>query len=763
MTNQEPGWQAVWIQSPIVGGPRTTAPAPHFRRGFRLGAPPRSATLHITALGLYECEINGVRVGDDVLAPGWTDYTKRVFCQRHDVTAHLVEGDNAIAAILGDGWYCGHIAQHHRQLYGDRPKLLAQLEIELENGESVMVSTDPAWRCAPGPILESDLLMGESFDARLEFGAWSEPGFDDGAWDSAIPVPPQGIRVEPSVGVPVRCQEVLKGEVIQRHSKSRRYDFGQNLVGHVRIRVKAPRGTHLTITHAERLQSDGTLYRDNYRSARCTNHYTCKGGGVEEWTPRFTFQGFQYAQIDGIADDAELDVEAVVVHSDMRRTGEFSCSHPLLNQLYSNIVWGQKGNFVDIPTDCPQRDERLGWTGDAQVFARTAAFNFDVRAFFHKWLQDMRDGQGSRGEIPAVLPDPGVPMGIERDSGPAWADANTICPWTIYRCYGDTDILAAQYQCMTRWLDFVAEHRVADGIRSPREKDPWGGFGDWLALELREVGDGSSGRTPHALIGTAMYAYSLDIVAKCAAVLGKDDDARRYRDLHGRTVQAFRRRFVTPDGMVYANTQTAWVLALHFDLLPEAVRPAAAAELVHNIRKRGTHIGTGFVGTPYILDVLERFGYLDVAYDLLEQEGFPGWLFPVKQGATTIWERWDGWTPERGFQTAAMNSFNHYAYGAVGAWMVRTVAGLDLDPDVPGYQRILFKPRPGGTLRQARADLDSAAGPVGIDWCLDEGDRFTVRMAVPDGARAQFVPPPEYEGEREELTAGAHERTLARR
>ena len=755
------GWQGTWIQSPLTGGPRTTAPVPYFRKTFGLDSEIQRAVLHVTALGLYEFAINGQQIGHDVLAPGWMEYTKRVYYQSHDVTSCLAKGENVIGAILGDGWYCGHIGNHNRQHYGDRPRLLAQLEIELDDGQTLVVATDTTWKTSPGPILEADLLMGEAYDARRELGAWSAPRFDDRSWTPALEFDAPSITIERSPGPPVRRQEILDAEVIATGRRMRRYNFGQNLVGRLRIRVQAPEGTHLIMTHAERLREDGTLYTENYRSARCTNHYTCKGDGVEEWEPRFTFQGFQYAEINGLPEDATLEVEAVVLHSDMKRTGEFSCSHPLLNKLYQNIVWGQKGNFVDIPTDCPQRDERLGWTGDAQVFARTAAFNFDVQTFFHKWLQAMRDGQGSLGQIPAVVPDPGVPMGIERDSGPAWADAATICPWTIYLCYGDKQILADHYDCMARWFEFMDKHRAVDGIRSPRDKDRWGGFGDWLALEHHEPAGGRPGTTPRELIGTAMYAHSADIMARTAAILGKDGDARNYRELHDRIVKAFRRRFVTPDGMVFGNTQTAWVLALHFDLLPEDVRATAAKELVHNIRSRGITIGTGFVGTPYILDILERFGHLDVAYELLEQENYPSWLFPVTQGATTIWERWDGWTPDKGFQTAEMNSFNHYAYGAVGAWMVRTVAGLDLDPENPGYRHIVFRPRPGGSIRQARARLESVAGPVAVEWELADNRTLTVRMSVPQDAAATFSPPPGYTATTESLTPGSHERVLA--
>jgi alpha-L-rhamnosidase len=468
-------------------------------------------------------------------------------------------------------------------------------------------------------------------------------------------------------------------------------------------------------------------------------------------------------EVSWLAAGETVEVTGVVLHSDTPAAGTFRCSNELLNQLQHNIVWGQKSNFLEAPTDCPQRDERLGWTGDAQMFIRTACFNMDVKGFFHKWLETMRDCQRAAGGVPAVIPDHGF-VGDLEDGGPAWADAMIICPWTIYLCYGDKSILEENYEAMRRYMDFVAKERCIGKIRAHPDlaalrglsNQQLGGFGDWLALD----GSGQTeGSTPKDLIGTAFYAYDAALMAQVAAVLGRDAEAESYRVLHKGIVEAFRNRYITPEGLVTSGNQTANVLALHFDLAPESTRAVTAGELARDIKKRDYHLATGFVGTPYILEVLENAGYLDVAYKLLEQESFPSWLFPVKNGATTIWERWDGWTPEKGFQDKGMNSFNHYAYGAVGAWMYRTVAGLEVDAAEPGYRHIVFRPRPGGTITWAEATLPTAFGETAIYWEL-KGAVLHVRMTVPEGCRATFQPPAGYDSKVSQHGPGTHEITL---
>lgn len=751
---------ALWIAAPLVGGPFTTSPCPYFRKEFDLAELPKQALLHITALGVYEAEINGKRVGDQEFAPGWTDYDRRVPFQTYDVTRLISQGGNVLGVTLGDGWYCGQVCWNPRQYYGERPQLIATLEITHADGKITTVSTDTTWKTEASPILASDMIQGESYDARLELPGWSQPGYDDSAWRQTQEAPAPRIDLVKSAAPPVRrIEEITPLGQVERPGwphANHQYDFGQNFTGRVRIRIQAPRGTNVTIKHAEVLNPDGSLYTENLRGAKATDHYTCKGDGVETFEPRFTFHGFRHISITGVKAEHLLEVKGIVLHSDTPPTGSFSCSNPLLNQLQHNIVWGQKSNFLEVPTDCPQRDERLGWTGDAQVFIRTACFNMDVRGFFHKWMQDARDAQSERGGIPAVIPD--TLEDHHEDGGPAWADANIICPWTIYLCYADKQILEEHYDSMARYMDFMANYRCKDYIRSHPDADEWGGYGDWLALDGSGKTDGG---TPRDLIGTAFYAYDAELMTKIATILGRTADAEKYHALHGKIVEAFRHRFVSPAGYMTAGTQTAYVLALHFGLLPENVRAAAAAALVKDIKARKNHLATGFVGTPYLLDVLEANGHLDVAYALLEQETFPSWLFPIKNGATTIWERWDGWTADKGFQTPGMNSFNHYAYGAVGAWMYRSVAGLEIDPEDPGYGTIVFRPRPGGSITHAKAKLKTRFGEAGIRWELKDGN-LNLELTVPEGSKGKFSAPEGYVLDCGVLAPGTHRLTAAK-
>ncbi|PAW79494.1 MAG: hypothetical protein B9S32_02850 [Verrucomicrobia bacterium Tous-C9LFEB] len=750
---------ASWISSHLVGSPRTGTPAPYVRKPFRLDQPVKSARLTVTALGFYEVELNGQRVGDEILAPGWTDYSKRVMARTHDVTSLLHAGENVFGAILGDGWYCGFLAWRNRQVYGDRPKFLAELVVTLADGSTVTVSTDASWKTTTGPICESDMLMGETYDARLELGAWSQAGYDDHSW---LPVVVEAIdpavEIAERLGPPVRrIGEITAKSMSLRQdwNQARRiFDMGQNFAGRVRIAVTAPRGTLVRLRFSEILEPNGDPYIENLRGARATDYYVCKGAGQEIWEPRFTFHGFRYVEVHGLTDSHQIEVTGVVLHSDTKPTGTFRCSNELLNQLQHNIVWGQKSNFLEVPTDCPQRDERLGWTGDAQVFVRTAAFNMNVQEFFRKWVRDIRDAQGPGGAVPSVIPEKNFTG--EGDGGPAWSDAAIICPWTIYLCYGDKQILADHYESMQRYFDFLGREKCKGLIRCHHEVDKWGGYGDWLALDGSGKVDGG---TPKDLIGTAFYAYDAGLMEKIATVLGHKADAAKYSQRRAEIAEVFQRRYLTPDGLIASGTQTAAVLALHFGLVANAEqRKLLAQKLARDVEKRGFHLATGFVGTPYLLEVLEENGYLDTAYKLLEQETFPSWLFPVKNGATTIWERWDGWTPEKGPQDKGMNSYNHYAYGAVGAWMYRSVAGLELDPAQPGYQHIIFRPRPGGTITWAEASLETAHGLVSIRWEKAES-ALKVAVTVPAGTSATLLPPAGY-GSAQELKPGRHELTL---
>ena len=732
-------WRAQWIAGTLTGGRWTSVPAPYLRKTFFVGARVTRARLYATALGLYEARLNGQRIGDLQLAPGWTDYRKRVHYQSFDVTPLLVVGDNTLGAILGDGWYCGHVAGRGRQLYGDRPKFLAQLVIDYLDGRTDVIGTDSTWRFAYGPLLESDLLMGESYDARLAFPGWDRPGFDDRGWQPARMGNGNGIALDGMRCPPIRALHEFKPRLLHDapDRRQRRYDFGQNLVGRVRLRLKGAAGATVTLRHAEMLDADGRLYLANLRSARATDHYTLRGDtGGEVFEPRFTFHGFRYLELETHGAAVEIDeVTGVGLHSDLASTGEFSCSDPLVNQLQKNIQWSQRGNLLDVPTDCPQRDERLGWTGDAQIFVRTAAFNMNVAAFYQKWMQDLADAQTERGTIPAVAP---AVDDLPADGGPGWADAVTICPWTIYQCYGDRRLLERHFGTCVRFVD---ELRAAnpDLIRR-RTAGGQEGYGDWLALDNSDRTDGG---TPKELIGTAFFAHSARLVAAMAEVLGKKTDARRYTKLAADVRAAFQRKFLSRDGAVAGGTQTASVLALHFDLVPAKLRPRVAAGLVADLEKRGWKLATGFVGSPYLPYVLTAAGRLDVAFKLLHQKQWPSWLYPVTQGATTIWERWDGWTHDRGFQNPGMNSFNHYAGGAIGEWLYAVVTGIEVDPARPGYQHILLQPHPGGNLSSARARLASPHGEIASAW-RSSARRFDWEVIVPANttATARLPVPP---------------------
>jgi alpha-L-rhamnosidase len=511
--------------------------------------------------------------------------------------------------------------------------------------------------------------------------------------------------------------------------------MGQNMVGWVRLTIQGEKGTTLTFRYAEALNSDGTIYTANLRTARSTDHYTLKGDGDDIWEPRFSFHGFRYIEVQGLTEaPSEETITGIVIHSEIPAIGSFECSDPLINQLQQNIVWGQKGNFVDIPTDCPQRDERLGWTGDAQVFARTAAFNMNVAGFFTKWIRDLEDAQSPEGAFPPVAPT--LPGSFQEDGGPAWADAGVIIPWTIYLSYGDAHLLEKHYPSMQRFIAFLSQ-TSRDGIRCYEDYTGRHGFGDWLALDGSE---GREGATSKELIGTAFFAHSSQLLSKIARVLSKEDDANKYDGFFNEAREAFIRRFVTPEGTIKGGTQTSYVLALEFDLLPDKLRSSAINELVRSIQEQDNHLSTGFVGTPYINWVLSKNDHYDVAYALLQQTTWPSWLYSVTQGGTTIWERWDGWTHDKGFQDPKMNSFNHYAYGAIGAWMYAVIGGVDIDPAQPGYKHIIMKPHPGGSLTHATVELDSMYGRIRSSWRM-ENNHFSWQVNVPVNTTATLYIP----------------------
>jgi alpha-L-rhamnosidase len=728
-------WKASWIEPGLPEDVTKSGPVPLLRREFKLTGAVARARAYVTSHGLYELHLNGRRVGDQLFTPGWTSYNKRLQYQTYDVTPLLKAGDNALGVELGNGWYRGNLpgGVDRRNVYGDRLALLLQIEIAYTDGRLELVGTDGGWKAATGPILMSEIYHGETYDARLEKTGWTTPGFDDRGWSAVQVASHRKDDLVAPAGPPVRrIQELKPVRILRTPAGDTVVDMGQNMVGWVKLRAEGPAGTTVTLRHAEVLDKQGNFYTENLRAAKATARYTLRGSGPETFEPLFTFFGFRYVAIDGYPGELTPDaLTGVVVHSEMAPAGELETSKTLVNQLQHNIQWGQKGNFLDVPTDCPQRDERLGWTGDAQVFFPTAAFNMDVAAFFTKWLRDVAADQFEDGRVPHVIPNV-----LTRPENPAagssgWADAAVIIPWEMYRSYGDRRILEEQYESMARWVEYERKRAGDDFI--------WTGdfhFGDWLAYTApsREARSYPGATTGKDLIATAFFAHSADLLRRTALVLGRAEDAARYAELVGRIKAAFRDEFVSGRGRVGESTQTAYVLALQFDLLPEELRPLAAKRLAEEIRER-KHLTTGFLGTPYLCHVLSRYGYLDEAYLLLNREEYPSWLYPVKQGATTIWERWDSQKPDGTFQDTSMNSFNHYAYGAIGEWMYRVMAGIEIDGAAPGYRHTLIQPRPGGGFTSVKASHETMYGKVSSAWTL-EGERFELAVEIPANTRA---------------------------
>jgi alpha-L-rhamnosidase len=726
-------WIANWIEPNLDEDPKISNPCPMLRGEFTAGkGKAKSARAYVTCRGLYQMQINGRVVGDELFAPGWTAYLYRLQYQTYDVTDLLNEGKNCVGVILGDGWHRGRLGwKKRRNVYGKKLALLAQIEIHYEDGARQVIYTEGHWKASTGPIRMSDIYNGEVYDARLEMDGWSKPGFDDKGWAGVtVASHSKDILVAPA-GPPVRrIEEVRPVKIVKTPAGQTVVDMGQNMVGWVRLRVRGPAGTRVKLRHAEVLDAQGNFYTENLRDAAQTVEYILKGKGEEVFEPHFTFQGFRYVAVEGwpgrLSPD---DLTGVVIYSDIRPTGTFECSNPMINQLQHNIQWGQKGNFLDVPTDCPQRDERLGWTGDAQVFARTACFNADVAGFFTKWLADLAADQQPSGAVPHVIPNalsPGEEKGQSASAG--WADAATVVPWTVYLCYGDTRILEQQYSSMKAWVDYMAG-RAGNSYFWNTDFT----FGDWLAFNTTRS-DYPGATTDKDLICQAYFARSMDLLQRTAWVLGKTAEAEKYADMLEKVKKAFRDEFVTPNGRLASNTQTAYSLALAYDLTAPDMKDAAAKRLAVDVR-RFEHITTGFLGASPICHALSEHGYFDEAYMLLNRKKYPSWLYPITKGATTIWERWDGIKPDGTFQDKGMNSFNHYAYGAIGEWLYRVVAGIDIDEQNPGYKHIIIQPHPGGGLTSSKARLDSMYGPIESDWCLD-GKAMTVRVEIPPNTTA---------------------------
>jgi alpha-L-rhamnosidase len=783
-----------WGSPALNDAPRP--PAPYLRKDFLVGKPIRRATVYATALGLYELHLNGKKVGDAVLTPGWTDYLKRVDYQTYDVTSQVKTGPNAIGAILGQGWYAGCIAfTGKHNFYGGNPRFMAQLVIELADGTTQTIATDGTWKASYGPVRYSDLLLGSEIDSRLAMPGWDDAGFNDHAWTPVTanlgkrgqtadvtarvtaalhddhlsvlvdndtmggdPAKDQvkGLRVEYRIGDDATATEtVAEHATLKLDGSAKRpvkieratygllptvtpprveaavaapsrefehlpalkltepkpglytFDLGQNMVGWARLHVHGTAGQRLTVRYGEMLNPDGTLYAANLRGATATDFFILNGS-EQVLEPKFTFHGFRYVEVRGLDAKPELDaVTGIVVHSEITRTGSFECSNALVNQLYHNIIWGQKGNYVEVPTDCPQRDERAGWTGDTQFFIKTAAYNCNVDPFFTRWLTTIcEDSQHADGSFAHVAPDLGIGSGST-----AWGDAALLCTYRIYQDYGDKRVIAAHFPAMQRYMQFVAS-------KSNHFIPNIGGFGDWLNL-----GGGAS----REVIDTAYYAHLADIMSRMAAAIGKTSEADAYAKLHQEVKNAFA-GFFEPDGSIKDSSQTGYALAFTMGLVPDELRDKAIEQYSNSVKKFDWHLATGFIGTPRLLPGLHDAGLDDVAYRVLMQETYPSWLFQVKLGATTMWERWDGWTPDRGFQTIGMNSFNHYAFGAVGEYLYGVVGGIA--PASPAYKTIRIAPVPGKGITWTKTTYDSVRGPIACDWKLDAG-KLTMNITVP--------------------------------
>jgi alpha-L-rhamnosidase len=730
-------WKAEWITpNPQELAPESE-PAFLLRKEFELKAGIESARIYATGVGLYELHLNGERVGDELLAPGWTSYHNRLQYQTYDVTAQLQSSSNAIGVMLADGWYKGNLAwEGKRNFYGDKRGILLQLNVRYLDGTEEIIVTDPSWKASTGPILFSEIYHGETYDARLEQNGWSEPGFNETKWKGVIVHSGPLTNLVAQENNPVRVTETLHPicAFVAPNGDSV-IDMGQNMVGRIRFKVQAPAGTKIILKHAEVLDKNGNIYFGNLRSARQTIEYITKGVDVEEYAPAFTFQGFRYVKVEGypLQDDVVPVANFVgeVIHTDMEQTGMFETSNPKVNQLQQNIVWGQRGNFVDVPTDCPQRDERLGWTGDAQVFIRTALFNYQGGPFFTKWLRDLKADQFEDGGVPFVIPDV-LPDG--ESSSTAWGDAAVICPWAVYLVNGDKGLLAEQYESMKKWVEFIRKQGDNEYLWNS-------GFqlGDWLGLDAKE--NSYIGATAKDLIATAFYAYSTRLVRDGAVVLGESEDVRHYSEQLSGIIHHFNQEFITPTGRLTSQTQTAYVLALVFDLIYGKVRERAAFELNELVLENDYHLTTGFVGTPYLCFALSNNGYHETAVKLLLQDTYPSWLYSISKGATTIWEHWDSIKPDGSFWSDDMNSFNHYAYGAIGDWMYRLVAGLDMDESEPAYKRIRIQPRLGGAeLTHVKAAYNSMYGKIVSAWKITK-DEVRIEVEIPVNTTAEIILP----------------------
>jgi alpha-L-rhamnosidase len=747
-------WQMVdfddqrWIDAAPV---RETRPQPWpkqsammMRRAFITKKPVSRARIYVTALGAYELHLNGRRVGDALLTPESTDFRKRALYRIYDVTEQVVSGENVIGALVGDGWYASYMTAVGRYPWGPAPRCLrVQLELTYPDDSRELIESGPQWQGACAPIVSSEIYDGECYDARLEQPGWSSTGFDASRWSGMEVAPPPPITLTAQISPPIRSQVILTAcNIIEPRPGVFVYDFGQNFAGWCRLVVSGPAGARIELRYAETLKDSGEVDQANLRSARATDAYILKGDPQgETFEPHFTYHGFRYVQVHGFpGSPTSRNLEGVVIHSDLKITGGMAVDNPLIQRLCENTLWSQRSNFMGIPTDCPQRDERLGWLGDANVFWDAAAFNMDVLAFTRRFMSDVRDAQADDGAFadfnPAafrllvgeggkmsVLPkwaDTGVSGRI--GASPGWADAGVCLPWIVWQRYGDTAIIEENWRAMTRYLQFIHQSNPEFIWRNDRGAD----YGDWLSLDARSLWDPT---TPKDLVATATWAHSVACMGQMAEATARSEEARDYRALWTKIANAFQKNFIASDGAIGNGSQTGYVLALHFDLVPEALRSAAAARLAADIKQRGTVLSTGFLGTTHSLDVLANAGYSDLVYSLLLRTEAPSWGHMVAQGATTIWESWNN---DKG--DTSVGSLNHYALGAVSGFIFRRLAGIA--PLEPGFRRIEVRPVLDPRVKACAGKYESVLGQVATRWRRRDSGEFDLDLTVPPNATA---------------------------
>ncbi len=707
----------------------TTDPVPFFRKAFTIDKPVKRAMVFASALGAYELRLDGKPIVTDVLSPGWTDFNKRVHYFAYDVTGQLKPGNNVLGAILGDGWYVSYIAfTGKRHYYGRDTRLLLQLQVEYQDGTSETIGTDESWKASIGPIREADIMSGCIYDARAEFKNWDKAGFDDGNWSPAEVDESVKANLVSHPGEPIRrMSEVSVKKITEPKRGVHVFDLGQNMVGWARLKLKGRDGQKITVRYAERLNPDGTIYTENLRGAKATDTYFLAGDSTRNYEPHFTFHGFQYVEITGLNyKPAKGDVTGVVTYSDLPQTGWFECSEPLVNKLVQNSLWGQKGNFLDVPTDCPQRDERAGWTGDAQVFMKTACLNLDSPAFYTKWLVDLcDDSQNQAGAFCDVAP----PLSEVRYGNTGWSDAAPLCNWRMFEMYGDIRVLRQHYPALIHNMDFLAG--TSKGFLRGT-----GDYGDWLRLAGPQHSD---------VIGTAYYLYVARTMSEIAKVLGEQADAEKFSKLTEDIRAAFMENFIQPDGRIVDKQnetgQTFYALAFGLDLVPAEMKEKVADQFVASLKEQNDHLATGFLGTPFVLFALQKAGHPELAYKLVLNKTYPSWLQQVLWGSTTMWERWDGWRPDKGFQDPGMNSFNHYWLGCVSEWLFTQAAGIDTDG--PSFQHIVIHPEivsPTNGFSWVKSSYNSIRGKISSDWKLKH-NRFHLDVTIPGNCTATVYVP----------------------